>query len=176
MVDAVAEEVMGTGQSSPLPLLAAAGSNPDLVAALHQHAARFLVVGGLAVHFHDPERVPDDLDLLIEPTVENARLVLSALDSLRISPLIPDFAERLGGARRAQVMLKFLGYYADLITRPDLDFPLHWAAAGDYQALIGRTPVRVAAPSTLLLCLAGSMEVKHAADVERLGRVIARGL
>jgi hypothetical protein len=53
--------------------------NVPFVAALLKAEARFLVVGGLAVKFYRRDRVVDDLDLLIEPTVSNAERVLGAL-------------------------------------------------------------------------------------------------
>jgi hypothetical protein len=37
------------------------------VEALSEAEVPFLLIGGLAVHFHEPERVADDLDLVVAP-------------------------------------------------------------------------------------------------------------
>jgi len=68
--------------------------NVDFVAAMLEAEARFLVVGGLAVSFYCPEREVDDLDLLIEPTMSNAKLVLGALS--RFVPSHGLFPKQLG--------------------------------------------------------------------------------
>lgn len=57
-----------------MKLLITFGGNSDLVQRLVDSKVEFLVVGGLAVVFHkcrDPQNV-DDLDLLLNPSVENA--------------------------------------------------------------------------------------------------------
>lgn len=51
----------------------------DLLAALSEVGARFLIVGAYAVSFHAEPRATGDLDVWVEPTSENARRVLSAL-------------------------------------------------------------------------------------------------
>src|SRR5438445_5685438 len=90
------------------------GGNLALVESLAQHGVRFLVVGGLAVHHHAPERQADDLDLLLEQTVEVARNVAAALTSINVRP---DFTEeQFVNAYKVQIKLKFLALYADIIT------------------------------------------------------------
>ena len=51
----------------------------EFIAALNAHGVRYLVVGAHAVAFHARPRATKDLDVLIEPTVANARKVLAAL-------------------------------------------------------------------------------------------------
>jgi hypothetical protein len=63
----------------------AAGKNRDfeeLFACLSAARVKVLIVGGYAVAFHAKPRYTKDLDLLIEPTVENARRLLEALERL----------------------------------------------------------------------------------------------
>ncbi len=48
------------------------GGNTDLLEEFMRREVRFLVVGGLAVQFHAPEREADDLDLLLDPSPDNA--------------------------------------------------------------------------------------------------------
>ena len=51
----------------------------DLLLALRDAEARFLVVGAYAVSVHAEPRATGDLDLFVEPTPENARRVHAAL-------------------------------------------------------------------------------------------------
>ena len=51
----------------------------DLLSALSAADARFLVVGGYAVGVHGHPRATKDLDVWVEPTLENAQRVLVAL-------------------------------------------------------------------------------------------------
>lgn len=51
----------------------------DLVAALNEQGARYLLVGAFAVAFHSRPRFTKDLDVWVEPTAENAQRVRKAL-------------------------------------------------------------------------------------------------
>ncbi|MGH7964617.1 MAG: nucleotidyltransferase [Candidatus Binatia bacterium] len=51
----------------------------EFIAALNAHGVRYLVIGAHAVAFHARPRATKDLDLLIEPTLDNAQKVLEAL-------------------------------------------------------------------------------------------------
>lgn len=51
----------------------------DLFRALNEEKAKYLVVGAYAVTFHAEPRYTNDLDIWIEPTVENAKKVWTAL-------------------------------------------------------------------------------------------------
>lgn len=46
---------------------------------LNEHEAHYVLVGGLAVQLWGSSRATKDIDVLIEPTVENARRVLDAI-------------------------------------------------------------------------------------------------
>lgn len=46
---------------------------------LNEHEARYVLVGGFAVSLWGAARATKDIDILIEPTVENAERVLAAL-------------------------------------------------------------------------------------------------
>lgn len=45
----------------------------------HSHNVRYLVIGGIAVVLHGVPRATFDLDILIDPTEENARRLIDAL-------------------------------------------------------------------------------------------------
>lgn len=50
---------------------------------LNEAGARYVVVGAFAAALHGVVRATKDVDILIEPTVENARKVLEAFEGLR---------------------------------------------------------------------------------------------
>jgi hypothetical protein len=53
----------------------------DLFAALNDSKAHYLLVGGYAVAFHAQPRFTKDIDIWVEPSIENAKHVFSALQS-----------------------------------------------------------------------------------------------
>lgn len=50
---------------------------------LNAAGVRYVVIGGFALALHGAVRATRDIDILIEPTVENARRALQALEQLR---------------------------------------------------------------------------------------------
>jgi hypothetical protein len=146
------------------------GGNHELVDALVKFEVRFLIVGGLAIHYHVPERKADDLDLLLEPSLDTARKVIGVL--------LPHFpgshltAEQLAKPR-VHLPLKGKGspFYADILT-PDaeMNFAEHWERADE--AIFGtHTVVKVASIETILLRLSQVSEPKHVRDIELLKRI-----
>jgi hypothetical protein len=63
----------------------------DLFAALRAAGARYLLVGGYALAVHAQPRFTKDLDIWVEPSVENARRVHAALSAFGapVSELAP---------------------------------------------------------------------------------------
>lgn len=53
----------------------------DLFAALNDAKARYLLVGGYAVAFHAQPRFTKDLDIWVQPSMENAEYIFLALQS-----------------------------------------------------------------------------------------------
>jgi hypothetical protein len=53
-----------------------------LLAALHQHDVRFVVIGGVAVGAHGYVRATEDLDLVPDPNPANLKLLTAALGAL----------------------------------------------------------------------------------------------
>ena len=51
-------------------------------AALNEHGAKYLVIGGIACVLHGYVRATSDVDILIERSLENARRVLDALGAI----------------------------------------------------------------------------------------------
>lgn len=51
----------------------------EFLAALNKNGVRYVVIGGMAVLSHIPYRTTRDIDILIEPTFENATKARSAI-------------------------------------------------------------------------------------------------
>lgn len=51
----------------------------EFIAALNAHGVRHLIIGAHAVAFHARPRATKDLDILLDPTPDNAHKVLAAL-------------------------------------------------------------------------------------------------
>ena len=104
-------------------------TNERLLEALFQAQVQFLVVGGLAAHFHEPERVPNDLDLVVAPTVEGGRRLLVALDAIGV----PGHFTPEDYAARAQAGFPLKGeFYAEILkAEPWFNFTEHWNEAHD---------------------------------------------
>jgi hypothetical protein len=52
----------------------------DFLASLNSEGAAYVVIGGMAVMYHIPYRTTRDIDVLIEPTLENAVRVRRAIE------------------------------------------------------------------------------------------------
>ena len=90
--------------------------NSSLLDALNAEKAEYLVVGGLAVQYYCPERQTCDLDLLINPTHENAKRVKEAL--LRLTELGFDCIDKR----------KIRELDEDCLMRPKIQLPLKRSA------------------------------------------------
>jgi hypothetical protein len=144
------------------------GANQELVDSLDKLGARFIIVGGLAVHCHAPEREVGDLDLLIERSSETAKKVIAVLSSC---PLITHSitVDQLLGSKKTQIPAKVY-FNADILTAgEDANFDQFWEQAHD--ARIGNTPVKVASIGTLLLLLSQSDQPKHVQDAALLKQI-----
>jgi hypothetical protein len=64
----------------------------DLLAELRKHHVEFVVIGGYSLAAHGYVRATKDLDVVPEPSAENLKRLLAALDDLEAEPLaIGDF-------------------------------------------------------------------------------------
>jgi hypothetical protein len=60
--------------------------------ALKTFSVKYLIIGGHAAIYHGVNRNTGDLDILIEPTVENGHRLLKALKSLKLE--IPEITDQ----------------------------------------------------------------------------------
>lgn len=148
--------------------------NRDLVERLVSAQVRLLVVGGTALRFHAPERPigSDDLDLLLEPTPENAGRCSAVLQSVGFIVQASGLEQRQKG-----FPLKTHGYFADFLTAPNgFDFEEHWQASTEAAFAGSFLPVRVASPQALRFLIervpASERTKKWKADVELLLRLL----
>lgn len=51
----------------------------ELLYAFNAHSVRYLIIGGYAVSIHSQPRATKDLDILIDPSLENGKAVFAAL-------------------------------------------------------------------------------------------------
>lgn len=69
----------------------------ELLRLLNKHKARYCIIGAYAVAFYAKPRYTKDLDILIEPDVENGEKIVKALDAFGFRSLkltAKDFCEK----------------------------------------------------------------------------------
>lgn len=110
----------------------------ELLRFFDSRGVRALIVGAHAVAYHAKPRYTKDLDVLVEPTSENARRILEALTDFGFGELnltIDDFAKP-----QRIVQLGFPPNRIDLMTSIDgVEFPEAWA--GRAEGIYGSTKV-----------------------------------
>jgi len=157
----------------PRELLPTFTAVTGLVEALYVHGVKFLVVGGFAVHHYDPSRdvLGHDLDLVFEPTGENAARLIEVLKALGFT-VPPDVAPHLPGKNGEKISLYMWRdfYPVDLLFDPGGDFHALWGTS--HEARIGGAPVRVVSAQAILDRLVKEADPKRADDVVRLRRVL----
>ena len=138
------------------------GGNDDLLQELINARVRFLVIGGLAVKFYAQQREADDLDLLLEQSPENADQIFQAFAALKLNPGFPKELISSYSKHPQHLPLKAV-HYADLVTRPELDFQGEWDAS--QEGLIGQNRVRFASLNLLTSLKTGSDREKDFLDL-----------
>jgi hypothetical protein len=127
------------------------GGNADFVRTLTKAQVDFLVVGGLAVVFHncrDPLKV-DDLDLLVNPSPENAEKLIEVLSAMQFDPL-PTIAQV--ARSNLQIPIKIIPLvYVDILTSPDDTNFGELANRSESALLQGNIPVQVISRRDLIL-------------------------
>jgi len=148
------------------------GPNEELVRRLLGAQVDFVVIGGLAIAWHCPTRLADDMDLLVNPTEDNSARIAAALVELGFEGP-PDTFLSLG----RQVTFKQL-HWAELLT-PEKDGPQF----SDISSLsvpgkLFGMPVKIASVASLLalkkrtLDSANAQRAKHLADLELLENAV----
>ncbi|HEY0797856.1 MAG TPA: nucleotidyl transferase AbiEii/AbiGii toxin family protein [Candidatus Baltobacteraceae bacterium] len=137
----------------------------DLLSELNAASARYLIVGGVALAFHDQPRFTKDIDILIARSPENAKRVHHALarfgaplDQISVEDLTsPELIVQIG-VDPARV---------DVLTDIDgISFEEAWLHRID--AIYGDVPVSVISREDLIKNKLASGRTQDLADVERL--------
>lgn len=142
--------------------------NKDLLKALNAADCQFLIIGGMAVHFHAAERDYDDLDIWIPAALETYDKLCLALakfpTEFNVSLLHRDDFER----PNKRICAKRL-FYADILTGDPEAFARGYHESVEVEC--DGIPVRVAPVWTLLALALKSDDEKHKRDVTLLRRL-----
>ncbi len=151
------------------------GGNEALVRALLDHQVEFMVIGGLAVSWYNPERQADDMDLLVNPTSENSARLYAALSSLGLNGFSPNSFSHVG----IQAPLKNQQFYAELLTPKNGGPSYAECSAGLVQGKLYNLPVAIVGLEPLIRLKEHAVEKhesaatnepleKHRQDLDRL--------
>lgn len=143
----------------------------DVLAALAQSGARFLVVGAHAMAVHGVPRGTQDLDVWIDPTPENADRVWRGL--AQFGAPLEDLAITREDLRRSETVIQ-LGLppnRIDLLTGISgvPNFESAWAERVEHP--LGGRPVPFIGRATLIRNKRASGRRKDLADLEALGEL-----
>ena len=105
---------------------------------MNNYSVEYMVVGGVAVHYYDPTRKFDDLDLQINPTEVNAQRTIDALKSLGVG--VEFDAQQLSG-QKTRINVRHT-YYVDIVT-PAANFRFDDALAAAHDVMVNGVPVRL---------------------------------
>ena len=97
----------------------------DVFRCLNSHDVRYLVIGGVAAILHGVPRATFDLDILIDPTPENAQRLLDGLLEARLGTAALTTAEKV---LRNEITILNDRLRIDIQTRtPGIEFESAWA-------------------------------------------------
>jgi hypothetical protein len=138
----------------------------EFIGSLIARGAEFIIVGAYALAFHGAPRFTGDLDILIQPTRDNAARVIAAIAAFGF-PVTDLTPEALADRRRMLEMgvPPVQIHVMSAITGVDWD-----EAAGDaVEGPLGRHTVRFLGRETFLRNKRAAGRAKDLADVEALG-------
>ena len=135
---------------------------------LEKHGVKYVVIGGIAAILHGVPRMTGDIDLLIEPTVENAKRMLAVLKDLGYDTATLVDPEGL-------ILVKYLmfenGIKIDVMLQiPGLDFATAWSNKVTMNT--GEQPFFVLAKSDLIIAKIASGRDRDLDDVNALEATI----
>ena len=137
--------------------------NTQLLEALYSSEVEFIIVGGVAVHYHNSSREFDDLDIMISPTVENAQKLINAL--LKIGLTVPHTAEDIAKPQKVQIPLKG-EQYADIVT-PGAEMNFDKAMESSERGIVNGVSVMIASKE-ILRSMKNTDRPKDISDVQLL--------
>ena len=133
---------------------------------LNDNGVEYVVVGGYALAFHGAPRFTGYIDILVRPTEQNARRVISALAAFGFGGLQLDEHDFTAVDRVVQLGMPPMRI--DLLTSIDgVDF--HTAADGAVRADLGGVTVPFIGRDALVANKRASGRAQDKADLEALG-------
>jgi predicted nucleotidyltransferase len=141
----------------------------EFIECLNAHRVRYLIVGGYAVAFHARPRATKDIDVLVDPTVSNAKRAIGALSAFLGAPTPDITVERLTNPRTL-VVLGVAPVRIDILTSISglLSFRSAWRRRA--QGRFGRTPANYIALEDLIAAKAAANRPQDKADLAVLER------
>jgi predicted nucleotidyltransferase len=139
----------------------------DVLAALNRENVRYVVVGGLAVVMHGHKRDITDLDIVVEPSPNEAQRCLNALACAGFIPTIPLPVHLLTVIRLLDPSMREV----DLFVRFQIPFAELWSNSKAVK--LGIQTVRIAALEHLLRLKLRTPRPHDDQDVEALTRLLS---
>ncbi len=143
----------------------------DLLRLLREKSARYLVIGGYAVSFHATPRFTKDLDVFIEPSIENAERVIAALAAFIGTP---DLSPSRLASPNTIIMIGVPPNRVDVLTGIDgITFAEAWP--NRVEGTYGETKVPFIGLADLIRAKRASGRPQDLIDAELLERVAEAG-
>jgi hypothetical protein len=139
----------------------------ELLALFNAHKVKYIVVGAYALAFHGVPRATGDFDILIEPTAQNSKRIILALQDFGFSllKLTPEDFQKVGRV----IQLGVPPVRIDLITSIT---GVSWKRAekGKVKSAYGNIPVCYLGREELIANKRAVGRRKDAADLEALNK------
>ena len=105
----------------------------ELLELLNKHKVKYCIIGAYAVAFHKKARYTKDMDILVEPSVDNGKRIVNALNDFGFESL--DLSEKDFAEKENIVQFGYEPIRVDIITSiTGVSFPEVWRnrATGKY--------------------------------------------
>jgi hypothetical protein len=89
----------------------------EFVGLLNKHEVEYLVVGGYALGIHGYPRYTGDLDVWVNPTIENARKMVNVMDEFGFSSM--GLTEKDFSKNGNVIQMGYPPFRIDVLTKPD---------------------------------------------------------
>lgn len=151
----------------------------DLFRALEREKVDYVVVGGLAIMFHDVERSTMDVDLVLAMSENNLRRFLAVANDLQLAPLLPVPLASLCDAQQLETWIREKNLIAfslhaeshnlptvDIIVQPKVPFDTMYRNRIERE--VGDVRVRFASIDDLIAMKTGTGRAQDASDIKAL--------
>jgi len=141
----------------------------NFISLLNQHDVAYLMIGGHAVNLHGYERYTGDLDLWIEPTPNNSKKLIKAIDDFGYDTKI---LEGVDLNNKSPIKLSEGMYKIEILPNLQGDFSFEEAYNRGKTVKIKGIPVNVINVKDLINNKEKSMRMKDAADAHYLKNIL----